>query len=125
MKAKKYPTSLFLVGLIFSMVIYYYWFSIPCIIAFIAGVFYRPFTLVAFGLLVIDLFFSLIQNMRMRNAFLKKNSNPDLQDFQNAVSNQSGWQQGIAEFMGQKINNPSTAEEKDDKIVDSEDQESP
>ena len=84
----------------------FFWLFIPCIILLIVGIFVKPCLYVGLALLLIDILLSLIEQFRIRQAFLKEGDNPDFQAFQDALSKDGNWRDNIGELLNQKISNP-------------------
>ena len=106
MNNRKYPTSLFMIGFITNILFHFFWLFIPCIILLIVGIFVKPCLYVGLALLLIDILLSLIEQFRIRQAFLKESDNPDFQAFQDALSKDGNWRENIGEFFNQKMSDP-------------------
>ena len=106
MNNRKYPTSLFIIGFITNILFHFFWLFIPCIILLIVGIFVKPCLYVGLALLLIDILLSLIEQFRIRQAFLKESDNPDFQAFQDALSKDGNWRENIGEFFNQKMSDP-------------------
>ena len=103
---RKYPTSLFIIGFITNILFHFFWLFIPCIILLIVGIFVKPCLYVGLALLLIDILLSLIEQFRIRQAFLKESDNPDFQAFQDALSKDGNWRDNIDELLNQKMSDP-------------------
>ena len=103
MNNRKYPTSLFIIGFITNILFHFFWLFIPCIILLIVGIFVKPCLYVGLALLLIDILLSLIEQFRIRQAFLKESDNPDFQAFQDALSKDGNWRDNIGELLNQKM----------------------
>ena len=103
---RKYPTSLFIIGFITNILFHFFWLFIPCIILLIVGIFVKPCLYVGLALLLIDILLSLIEQFRIRQAFLKESDNPDFQAFQDALSKDGKWRDNIGELLNQKMSDP-------------------
>ena len=106
MNNRKYPTSLFIIGFITNILFHFFWLFIPCIILLIVGIFVKPCLYVGLALLLIDILLSLIEQFRIRQAFLKESDNPDFQAFQDALSKDGNWRDNIDELLNQKMSDP-------------------
>ena len=106
MNNRKYPTSLFIIGFITNILFHFFWLFIPCIILLIVGIFVKPCLYIGLALLLIDIILSLIEQFRIRQAFLEESDNPDFQAFQDALSKDGNWRDNIGEFLNQKISDP-------------------
>ena len=106
MNNRKYPTSLFIIGFITNILFHFFWLFIPCIILLIVGIFVKPCLYVGLALLLIDILLSLIEQFRIRQAFLKESDNPDFQAFQDALSKNGNWRDNIGELLNQKMSDP-------------------
>ena len=106
MNNRKYPTSLFIIGFITNILFHFFWLFIPSIILLIVGIFVKPCLYVGLALLLIDILLSLIEQFRIRQAFLKESDNPDFQAFQDALSKDGNWRDNIGELLNQKMSDP-------------------
>ena len=106
MNNRKYPTSLFIIGFITNILFHFFWLFIPCIILLIVGIFVKPCLYVGLALLLIDILLSLIEQFRIRQAFLEESDNPDFREFQDALSKDGNWRDNIGELLNQKISDP-------------------
>ena len=118
MNNRKYPTSLFIIGFITNILFHFFWLFIPCIILLIVGIFVKPCLYVGLALLLIDILLSLIEQFRIRQAFLEESDNPDFQAFQDALSKDGNWRDNIGELLNQKISDPQNEIESHDESED-------
>ena len=103
MNNRKYPISLFTIGFITNILFHFFWLFIPCIILLIIGIFVKPCLYIGLALLLIDILLSLIEQFRIRQAFLEECDNPDFRAFQDALSKDGNWRDNIGELLNQKI----------------------
>ncbi len=113
MKNRKYPTSLFIIGLITNMLFRFFWLFIPSVILLIVGIFVKPCLYIGLGVLLFDVIVSLIEQIKIRRAFLEESDNPDFQAFQDALSQDGNWKDNMGEFLNQKISNQQNEEKPD------------
>ena len=120
MNNKRYPISLFLFGLLMNILLS--WLFLPGLILSIIGLFAEPCLYIGQALLWIDIAFSLIKQIRIRQAFLEENDNPDFQELQDDVSRDGSWHSNILDFVGRRISEQQNKDqsnqedkEKDDK----------
>ena len=106
MNNRKYPTSLFIIGFITNILFHFFWLFIPGIILLIVGIFVKPCLYIGLALLLIDILLSLIEQFRIRQAFLEESDNPDFRAFQDALSKDGKWRDNIGELFNQKISDP-------------------
>ena len=106
MNNRKYPTSLFIIGFITNILFHFFWLFVPCIILLIVGIFVKPCLYIGLALLLIDVLLSLIEQFRIRQAFLEESDNPDFREFQDALSKDGNWRDNIGELLKQKISDP-------------------
>ena len=118
MNNRKYPTSLFIIGFITNILFHFFWLFLPCIILIIIGIFVEPCLYIGLVLLLIDIILSLIEQLRIRQAFLEESDNPDFRAFQDALSKDGSWKDNIAELVNQKISDPQNEIKSDDKSED-------
>ena len=118
MNNRKYPTSLFIIGFITNILFHFFWLFIPCIILLIIGIFVKPCLYIGLALLLIDFLLSLIEQFRIRQAFLEESDNPDFRAFQDALSKDGNWKDNIGELLSQKMSDPQNEIKSDDKSED-------
>ena len=118
MNNRKYPASLFIIGFITNILFHFFWLFIPSIILLIVGIFVKPCLYIALVLLLIDILLSLIEQFRIRQAFLIESDNPDFQAFQDALSKDGNWRDNIGELLNQKMSDPKNEIKSDDKSED-------
>ena len=106
MNNRKYPTSLFIIGFTTNILFHFFWLFVPCIILLIVGIFVKPCLYIGLALLLIDVLLSLIEQFRIRQAFLEESDNPDFREFQDALSKDGNWRDNIGELLNQKISDP-------------------
>lgn len=114
MNNRKYPIGLFVIGFITNILFHFFWLFIPCIILLIIGIFVKSCLFIGLVLLLIDIVLSLIEQLRIRQAFLKESDNPDFRAFQDALSKGGNWKDNIGEFLNQKISDPQNEIKSDD-----------
>ena len=115
MNNRKYPPSLFIIGLITNILFHFFWLFLPCIILLIIGIFVEPCIYIGLVLLLIDIILSLIEQLRIRQAFLEESESPDFREFQDALSKDGNWKDNISELLNQKISDPQNEIISDDK----------
>ena len=114
MNNRKYPTSLFIIGFITNILFHFFWLFLPGIILLIIGISVQPCLYIGLALLLIDIVLSLIDQLRIRQAFLEESDNPDFRAFQDALSKDGNWKDNIGEFLNQKISDPQNEIKSDD-----------
>ena len=105
MKQRKYPTSLFVTGLITNILIRFFWLFVPAIIMLILGIWKDTCIYIGIALLVLNIAISFIEQMKIRHTFLSDNDNPDFNAFQDALSKDGSWIENIQELVDSKIEN--------------------
>lgn len=115
---RKYPTSLFIIGLITNILFHFFWLFIPGIILLIIGIFVKPCLYIGLALLLIDIVLSLIEQLRIRQAFLEESDNPAFREFQDALSKDGSWKNNIVDLINQKISDQENEIRSDDKSKD-------
>ena len=115
MNNRNYPISLFIIGFITNILFHFFWIFIPCIILLIIGIFVNPCLFIGLALLLIDIVLSLIEQLRIRQAFLKKSDNPDFRAFQEALSKDGSRKDHIDELLKQKMSDSQNKTKSDDK----------
>ena len=114
MNNRKYPTSLFIIGFITNILFHFFWLFIPCIILLIVGMFVKTCLYIGLALLLIDILLSLIEQFRIRQAFLEESGNPDFRAFQDALSKGKNWRDNIGELLNQKMSDPKNETKSND-----------
>lgn len=110
---KKYPSNLFVLGLLFSMIVYYYWLFILSLVLMLLALLYRPCLYLGWAILLVDFIFSLIQQLKIRNVLLKDSDDPDMQNFKGAVLGEGSWRENVIKVVDKKINKGTTEEASD------------
>ena len=87
---------------------------ISIILTLIIGIFVEPCLFVGLALLLIDIVLSLIEQLRIRKAFLEESDNPDFRAFQDALSKDGNWKDNVSELLNQKISDPQNEIKSDD-----------
>ena len=113
MKKRRYPTSLFFIGLVTNIMFRFSWLFVPGIILLIVGIFFKPCLWAGIAALAIDLLVSLIDQLRIRKAFFEESDSPDFVAFQDALSKDGNWMDNLGELLNQKISNPDNLVEPD------------
>ncbi len=103
MNNRKYPASLFIMGVATNVLFRYGWLFIPAIILLIVGIFVKTCLYMGLAILLLDIMISLIEQIKLRKTFLAESDNPDFQAFQDALSKDGSWQDNLGEFFSQKI----------------------
>ena len=86
MKERKYPTKLFITGVLIGVILYRFYLFVPSIILIIIGFKFKICYYIGCVILLIDLILSFIWQVRIRNLVLNDNDNPDIQKFQDAFT---------------------------------------
>lgn len=92
---RKYPTSLFIIGMLTNIVFHFFWLFLPAVVIMIAGLFIRPCLVAGLIILLLDIVLSLIEQMKIRKAFLSSSDNPGFQQFQEALSKDGNWMENV------------------------------
>ncbi len=114
MKNRKYPWDLFVIGVITNMLFHYFWIAIPCVICSIAGIFVETLGPVALVLFLIDLILSIIEQIKIRNAFMEDSDNPDFQKFQDFLSRDGDWLKNTKDFIERNIESNDDDDDEDE-----------
>ena len=114
MNNRKYPASLFIIGLITDIPFRYFWLFLPSVILLIIGIFVKPCLYIGLVLLSIDVVLSFVDQIRIRRTFQRDSDNPDFQAFQDALSKDGGWRDNLGEFINSKMNDPQNEIKSDD-----------
>ena len=118
MNNRNYPTALFIMGLITNILFRFSWLFVPGIILSIIGIFINPCLYIGLALLLIDIAISLIEQIKIRQVFLKGSDDPDFQAFQDAVSKDGDWKDNIFDFLNQKMSDSQNQMDSDDESED-------
>jgi hypothetical protein len=111
MNKRKYPTSLFIFGFTLNVIFHYFFLFVPGFILIIVGIFNKYCLVIGLAILVIDLIISLIDQLNIRNTFLKDSDHPGFQEFQDAISRGGDWKKNIRNLVDEKIKKYSDEEE--------------
>lgn len=115
---KKYPASLFIMGLILNLIARFGILTLASVIFLIIGIWSPASLRIGISLLIIALALSFIEQLRIRNAFLSEDDgNPGFKDFQDAVSS-GDWRNNIMNLVESKITDENQFE--DEKTGDTE-----
>lgn len=104
MNERKYPTSLFVIGFITNVIFHFFWLFIPAIILLMVGIWVKKCAYFGLLILVLDLFLSLFEQLKIRNAVLQDSDNPDFRAFQEALSKDGDWAENIRDFVDKTEN---------------------
>lgn len=114
MNNRKYPASLFIIGLITDIPFRYLWLFVPSVILLIIGIFVKPCLYIGVALMLLDVVLSFVDQIRIRRTFLRDSDNPDFQAFQDALSKDGNWRNNLDELVNRKFNNPQNEIKQDD-----------
>lgn len=103
MNNRKYPVDLFIIGLITNFLFHFFWLFIPAVILLIVGIWVKLCGYIALTLLVIDLILSVVEQIGIRNTFLKDSDDPQFKEFQDIFSKGGDWRENMKEVVEQKI----------------------
>lgn len=106
MNNRRYPSSLFVIGVITNIVFHFFWLFVPAIILLLIGIFAEPCFVIGTTVLVIDVLLSLIEQIRIRNAFLQESDNPSFKAFQDVLSKDGNWRDNMADFVNHNAFEP-------------------
>ena len=106
MKNRRYPASLFLIGFVINVFLHFFWLFLPGVVLLIVGIFVKPCLYMGLTVLVLDIILSLVEQLKIRQAFLEESDNPDFMAFQDALSKEGNWKDQIGELLDQKISDP-------------------
>lgn len=118
MNNRKYPTSLFIIGFIMNIFFHFFWIFVPAVVLMIVGIFVAPCLYIGLAILALDVVLSLIEQIKIRNTFLKDSDNPDFQAFQDALSKDGGWTDNFGELLEQKLSENQNEITADDESED-------
>lgn len=118
MNNRKYPTSLFIIGFIMNIFFRFFWLFVPAVALLIVGIFAKPCLYIGLALLILDVILSLIEQIKIRNTFLKDSDNPDFQEFQDALSKDGDWTSNLGELLEQKLSEGQNEITADDESED-------
>lgn len=118
MNNRRYPASLFVIGFITNVIFHFFWLFVPAIILLLIGIFAEPCFVIGTTVLVIDVLLSLIEQIRIRNAFLQESDNPSFKAFQDALSKDGNWRDNMADFVNHNAFEPQDQNEDDSENED-------
>ena len=100
MKDKKYPVSLFVIGVLMNLTKNFFLFF-PSIVLLIVGIWVRWCFFVGIALLLLDVIISLIEQIRIRSATINSD-NPNFKEWQDAILS-SDWKNNVMDLTESKI----------------------
>ena len=118
MNNRKYPTDLFILGIITNIIFRFFWLFFPSLILLIIGAFSKNCLYIGLGLLAGDILLSLFEQLQIRKTFLEDSDNPDFNAFQDALSKDGDWKQNLRTFLGEKMSDEENKDDKDTKNND-------
>ena len=98
---RRYPASLFIVGMIVNMVLSHFWLFIPGIILLIVGAFVSWCLKAGLVLLGIDVIVSFIEQMQIRRAMLTDTEDEAFSKFQEAISKDGNVFENVKNLVGE------------------------
>lgn len=103
---KSYPLSLFIIGFVLNLLSKLSFIFFPSIILLIIGILFKPCIYVGLVLLILFFIISMIYQLRIRKTFmaLANSDDADLIAFEEAVTGENNWREGIKSFVEQRIN---------------------
>lgn len=101
---RRYPVGLFIIGFITNIVFHFFWLFVPGVILLIIGIFSRIFLYIGLTVMAFDVIASLIEQFRIRAAFLRDSDNPDFRGFQDALSKDGDWRENLKEYLDENAN---------------------
>lgn len=104
MKKRRYPTFLFVLGVVTNFLFHFFWLLIPALLLLLIGIFLRPCLYIALSLLALDLLLSLLEQLRLRREFMRDSDNAYFTAFQDALSKDGPWFQNLTDFLNAKNN---------------------
>lgn len=107
MNKRKYPASLFVIGLITNAVFHFFYLFIPALILIFVGIWVKKCLYVGLGLLLLDILLSLIEQLRLRHVSVSDTDNPDFAAFQDALFSGGNWMDNVKGFVEEQINENS------------------
>ena len=68
-------------------------------------------------MLILDIIFSFIEQLRIRQAFLTESDNPDFKAFQDMLSKEGNWKENMSEFCENKKSENESEINKDEYFI--------
>ena len=100
MKDKKYPVSLFVIGVLMNLTKNFFLFF-PSIVLLIVGILVRWCFFVGIALLLLDVIISLIEQIQIRSATINSH-NPNFKEWQDAILS-SDWKNNVMDLTESRI----------------------
>lgn len=104
MDKRRYPTFLFVLGIITNFLFHFFWLLIPALLLLLIGIFIRPCLYIGLALLALDALLSLLGQFRLRRAFMRNSDNAYFTAFQDALSKDGSWFRNLTDFLNVKNN---------------------
>lgn len=103
MNNRKYPVFLFVIGIITNFFFHFFYLFVPALILLIIGVWIEVCGYIGIMLLIIDIILSFIEQLRIRNTFLKDSPDPAFRELQDIFSKDGDWRENMKEVVESKI----------------------
>lgn len=103
MKKRSYPTSLFVFGFILGFLLRRFYLWLIGIILIIIGKNNDICYYLGCISILVNLIWSFIEQIALRNAILKHTDNPNIIEFQDALSDDENWKENIIDIVESKI----------------------
>lgn len=99
---RKYPTKMFWLFVLMNFLFHFFYLSVPGMILCIVGIWIKPCLYIGLVILGLDLIFSIIEQLRIRNAALSHSENPEFNELMDAFCSSDGLQ-GFRKVLDEKM----------------------
>lgn len=87
---RKYPAKLFWLFVLTNFLFHFFYLSLPGIILCVVGIWVKSCLWIGLGLLLLDLFVSIVEQMRIRKAAVTRSNNQDYNELMDALCGPDG-----------------------------------
>lgn len=108
---RKYPKSLFLVGVISNVLFRFFYLSIPAFICLIIGILNTKALYLGLAVLCLDIVVSFISQLKICRTFSQESDSKDFNEFRDALSADENWVENVKSFVEAKISEEDSSEE--------------
>ncbi|MBQ8780456.1 MAG: hypothetical protein IJZ72_02090 [Oscillospiraceae bacterium] len=103
MSKRKYPAFLFVTGIITNFLFHFFYLFVPAFILLIIGIWVKVCGYIALALLVLELLLSVIEQLRIRKAFLSDSPDSAFRELQEVFDKDGDWRENMKEIADSKI----------------------
>ena len=110
MNNRKYPARMFVIGLIGNFLLHYFYLFLPGIILCVIGIWSKVCLCIGLAMLILDLIFSVTDQIKIRNACLSTSDNPEVNRLMDIFYGAAD-PESIHDFIKEKMQSSSSDDE--------------